>query len=180
MDIRFEPSKESSTVREVEHGDVVTVLKVQNNWAFVLYNEGIDYGFHQGVAEHFGWIPLKNLSSKEIAKYTSDEKWTIEEAELRDKWARDDAREKAKVEQERRKELAGLRLKHPDWSGEIWDLISKGQVRIGMTDEQVRASWGSPDDVNRDVGIWGIHEQWVYPRGKYLYFENGIMTSFQD
>ena len=43
----------------------------------------------------------------------------------------------------------------------------------------VRASWGKPDDINRSVGPWGVHEQWVYGY-KYLYFEDGSLTSWQD
>jgi len=48
-----------------------------------------------------------------------------------------------------------------------------------MTKEQVLASWGKPEDINRSVGRWGVHEQWIYD-STYLYFENGILTSFQD
>ena len=59
--------------------------------------------------------------------------------------------------------------------------ISKGYIWLGMTDKMARASLGSPDDVNRTVGSWGVHEQWVYrSRDKILYFENGILTSWQD
>lgn len=52
---------------------------------------------------------------------------------------------------------------------------------IGMTKEEVENStWGKPDSINRTVTANSIHEQWVYPNYKYLYFEDGIMTSFQD
>jgi len=50
---------------------------------------------------------------------------------------------------------------------------------IGMTREQAESKFGLPMDVNRSVGSWGVHEQWVYNR-TYLYFENGILTSWQD
>jgi hypothetical protein len=56
---------------------------------------------------------------------------------------------------------------------------SKKEITLGMTKEQVIASWGSPKDKNRSVGSWGVHEQWVY-HSTYLYFENGILTSYQD
>ena len=39
-------------------------------------------------------------------------------------------------------------------------------------------SWGKPRNINRSIGKWGVHEQWVYPN-RYLYFENGILTSLQ-
>ena len=76
---------------------------------------------------------------------------------------------------------------HPDWSGKVRRQVLAGKISIGMTEEQVRASWGTPYDINRSVGSWGEHEQWVYVtfEGRwrsyqYLYFENGRLTSWQD
>jgi len=60
------------------------------------------------------------------------------------------------------------------------DNILKGMVSIGMTTEDVEVSWGKPKDINRSVGAWGVHEQWVYGSSNYLYFENGKLTSWQD
>jgi hypothetical protein len=57
--------------------------------------------------------------------------------------------------------------------------ILNGRVWIGMTKEMAVESWGRPDDINRTVSASNIHEQWVYGR-QYLYFENGILTTFQD
>ena len=72
---------------------------------------------------------------------------------------------------------------HPEWSKEIILLILGGKIRIGMDAEQVRASWGYPDDINSSVSVYGRREQWVYRIGEfradYLYFENGILTSYQ-
>ena len=48
-----------------------------------------------------------------------------------------------------------------------------------MTDDMAIISLGYPKDINRTVGKWGVHEQWVYD-GDYYYFENGILTSYQD
>jgi endonuclease YncB( thermonuclease family)/uncharacterized protein YgiM (DUF1202 family) len=55
---------------------------------------------------------------------------------------------------------------------------------LGMSQEMVLASWGQPDDINKSVGSFGVHEQWIY--GDYtttqyfLYFENGVLTSWQE
>jgi DNA-directed RNA polymerase subunit RPC12/RpoP len=68
---------------------------------------------------------------------------------------------------------------HAEWPDEILGTIACGQVQIGMTPEQARAAWGAPEDINRSVGSWGVHEQWVYGN-TYLYFQNGKLTSFQD
>ncbi len=61
-------------------------------------------------------------------------------------------------------------------------MVSCRMVGLGMTTEQIRASWGSPEDINRTVGSWGVHEQWVYhsPYGPYVYIEDGVVTSWQD
>lgn len=55
----------------------------------------------------------------------------------------------------------------------------KRKVYIGMSKDDVLKRWGKPENINRTVGSWGVHEQWVYGQ-TYLYFKNGIMTSFQD
>lgn len=65
------------------------------------------------------------------------------------------------------------------WSKKVLAAIEKQNISMGMTDKQVLASWGRPSDINRTVGPWGVHEQWVYS-GSYLYFENGSLTSWQD
>jgi hypothetical protein len=55
-------------------------------------------------------------------------------------------------------------------------------ARLGMSTKQVieRTNMGKPEKINRTVGRWGVHEQWVYDDGSYLYFENGKLTSWQD
>jgi len=71
-----------------------------------------------------------------------------------------------------------------NWGKDIVKCIKEKKVKIGMTKYQVMVSWGKPDDINRSVGSWGTHEQWIYKRGnfksQYLYFENGKLTSLQD
>jgi hypothetical protein len=52
---------------------------------------------------------------------------------------------------------------------------------IGMTKEKVRnSSWGEPNKINRTTTKYSISEQWVYGNGKYVYFEDGIVTAIQD
>ena len=55
------------------------------------------------------------------------------------------------------------------------------EPKIGMTKSQVENStWGKPNKINRTTTKYGIHEQWVYDNHKYLYFDDGILTSIQD
>lgn len=61
-----------------------------------------------------------------------------------------------------------------------WNLIRQGRIRIGMSKDACKLSWGEPDDINTSRGSWGVHEQWVYPRNKYVYFENGKLSAIQE
>lgn len=58
-------------------------------------------------------------------------------------------------------------------------IVNEGRYAIGMTKQMILDSIGNPKDINRTVGSWGSHEQWVY-ENFYIYFENGKVTSFQD
>jgi len=57
--------------------------------------------------------------------------------------------------------------------GKYWDAIARKTVKIGMTEEMVKESWGNPDRIN--YASYG--DQWVYS-GQYLYFENGVLKSY--
>lgn len=61
-----------------------------------------------------------------------------------------------------------------------WNLIRQGRIRIGMSKDACNLSWGEPDDINTSRGRWGVHEQWVYSRNRYVYFENGKLSAIQD
>jgi len=78
---------------------------------------------------------------------------------------------------------AELKTTHPNWTENDCVLIAAGKIVLGMTQTMVQASWGPPSDINRSVGPWGVHEQWVYgdfPYSQYLYFENGVLSSWQE
>ena len=48
-----------------------------------------------------------------------------------------------------------------------------------MTKEMVIASWGKPEHINSTVTALVVHEQWIYA-DSYLYFDNGILSGWQD
>lgn len=58
-------------------------------------------------------------------------------------------------------------------------LILEGRVCLGMSSEQVLASWGPPIKRNRSVSRWGVREQWIY-HNVYIYIEDGCVTSWQE
>jgi hypothetical protein len=49
-----------------------------------------------------------------------------------------------------------------------------------MTAEQAELAWRKPNNINRTITKWGVHEQWVYGGHGYLYFEDGILTAIQN
>lgn len=52
---------------------------------------------------------------------------------------------------------------------------------IGMTKSEVENStWGKPKDINKTTTQYGISEQWCYSGYKYIYFDDGIVTSIQE
>jgi hypothetical protein len=59
-----------------------------------------------------------------------------------------------------------------------WNVILQGKVRIGMTKEMCRLSWGEPKDINKTITSGNKSEQWVYS-DNYLYFDNDILTAMQ-
>ncbi|MBC7758376.1 MAG: hypothetical protein H7069_05935 [Phormidesmis sp. FL-bin-119] len=68
----------------------------------------------------------------------------------------------------------------PKYGNSMGTLVAKKMIQLGMTKAMVTDSWGEPDDINRTVASWGVHEQWVYGSSTYVYFENGKLTSWQD
>ena len=59
--------------------------------------------------------------------------------------------------------------------------LAHSDPKIGMTVEEVlKCAWGKPDHINKDTYSWGTQEQWCYSNNRYVYFENGIVTSISD
>ena len=75
-----------------------------------------------------------------------------------------------------------LETKYKKWGKRVINAIQEGKVVIGMTKQQVLMSWGEATKINRTIGKWGTHEQWVYRENgpPFLYLENGKLTSYQD
>lgn len=73
--------------------------------------------------------------------------------------------------------IAEIRAKH--WSDAITRAVIARMIFLGMTREQVLASWGEPNDIHRTVTPDDVHEQWVYG-SQYVYLDNGIVTAWQD
>lgn len=65
--------------------------------------------------------------------------------------------------------------------GKWEEIMSKVPPAIGMTASEVRdSSWGGPDKINKTTYEFGVHEQWVYSDYRYVYLEDGIVTTVQE
>ena len=38
----------------------------------------------------------------------------------------------------------------------------------------------SPNSINKTTTENGVHEQWVYGNGRYIYLDDGVVTSIQE
>jgi len=66
------------------------------------------------------------------------------------------------------------------YGAKTYNKLKTGNYWTGMSKKMTVISLGKPNESNRTIGSWGVHEQWVYDNDLYLYFENGILKAFQD
>jgi hypothetical protein len=63
-----------------------------------------------------------------------------------------------------------------DWSIEDKQLVLAGELRHGMSPEQVRLAWGEPEE-DTQPGQYGIDRRWRYP-DRYVAFAAGTVIAF--
>jgi hypothetical protein len=148
------------------------------------YIDDFHLGFQQGMALNKKLDVLREEgkrrdASEDVAAQKAQQK--IEEDRLkafRQKAAKQAAEAKVAREEAEREREQGIRARYGD--PVIAQNILDHKIWIGMTAQMARDSWGNPGDVNRTVTARGTHEQWVYGGGVYLYFTDGVLTSYQD
>jgi hypothetical protein len=57
--------------------------------------------------------------------------------------------------------------------------INNQEIWIGMNEQMLLDSWGHPNDKNVTLSQYGRREQWVYGSGRYVYLDDGNVTSIQ-
>lgn len=72
------------------------------------------------------------------------------------------------------------RLRYKNITDEVWEAITEGKVKKGMTKEECRLSLGRPNDATEIPTYGGLKEQWFYQNGTYLFFEEGRLTEFRQ
>ncbi len=70
--------------------------------------------------------------------------------------------------------------RYPRVSDDNWRLIQSGKVGIGMSKEECKLAIGNPDDINAGRTSSQTVDLWQYADGTYLFFTDGILTSFRQ
>lgn len=160
--IRENPNKNSKIFCNLNQGDVLFVQEKKGNWLKVFWHSTGNFDLYRFKTTNelvdsynSGWIHISIISEEYIQKPSFNER--------------------------RRKSFV---FNHPDVTECYNQAILGGRIILGMTEEMVIASWGNPKEVNRTVYSFGVHKQYIYGNDiryrKYLYFENGVLTSWQD
>lgn len=123
-------------------------------------------------------VPLKNLIDSEVLKMNNR---FIKKYEV------------SKTEDEKKRKLTKTEEDKNDSTRKAILIKQFGKINgmklfnrviwIGMTSEMLKVLYGKPDDINRSVYSFGVHEQWIYKKinkDEYYYFENNILKSWQD
>lgn len=204
VSVKDEPDLLADTIKLIEPGTIILDVEQIDMW-WVLYK----------VSEVEHYIPLSQgklfRKAKSAQSYIKEVKkqWAKEQIEEQKREQHRILTEQKRHQQmeemrkrsekirahdakEKEKERKQFKQKIAKFPQKIQQLILAKKISLGMTKEQVRLSWGSPKDINRSAGSWGVHEQWVYGpysisnrsiyigRDSYVYFENGILTGWQD
>lgn len=169
--LRKSSSPMSNIITKINQNDTVKLTDFQDGYWIV------------NKDQYFGYLSDLYINETEEVKIFKEELIRINE-EFRIKKEKEEA-EKKRLENE--KKTAIQKQKENEYRQKIISQFGKetgqklldGYYWIGMTDKMARISLGEPRSINRTVGTWGVHEQWVY-YNIYLYFEDGILTSFQN
>jgi len=133
--------------------------------------ESVGYTMNVNLVHTPEMAEMKNRAVKERQQFYQ----TLRDKEAAQEQAAAKKRAVERAQRLKEKEARVTRLYGPV----MGRLIMARKVVIGMKKEQVVESLGRPEDINRTVLPGQVTEQWVYG-GLYVYFTDGIVTSFQD
>jgi hypothetical protein len=150
-------------------GELITVLTEDKKVIILDYKDGYFGVCTESICGYMSdvWIKRNDKINSFIQTKIAEEK------ELK----RLETERKLKTQQEQYAKLEKQYI--AKYGQNTYEKLKQGFFWIGMNKEMATISLGSPNDVNRTVGTWGVHEQWVYDN-LYLYFENGKLTSYQN
>jgi hypothetical protein len=160
--LRKEANWESDILMNLHSGDSVDVLDYvpKTKYFKVKHNELVGFVDVEGVVKT---DDIHNLMTKK------DQNYEVVKAQE----AKQSALEKEQQAKQRKQNLINK------YGTDTADKILAHKIWLGMTKDMAIESWGKPKDINRTVTSYSVSEQWVYG-DRYLYFDDGILTSWQD
>ena len=151
-------------IDQLYFGDVVEIVEVLDDKYKINFNNRIGFVLKEVLAPKTEFDKISNKESL----YAGAEKF--KKAMNATPGTKKAGTKKVRTKEDRLIEKYGKRY---------GELVYNKNIALGMTKNMVIDCIGNPDDINKTIGAWGVHEQWVY-RHKYLYFENGKLTSWQE
>lgn len=168
--VRNGPSTETEITTQFEQGKEVFSQETTGEWVRIKYLESKYDRRNIKTTEDIenvykeGWVHKSLVSDEAVEPLSNFERNRIIE------------------EREKNQRRSKFINDHPNISSKHKQQIREGVISIGMTEAMVRASWGDPNDINRTLRANYTREQWIYGYSdrKYIYIENGILTTIQD
>lgn len=165
----------SSELQKDYYNIAFALIKQNEIIPMLLEDDGRDYATDTKLSLKYGTI----VRSIESVKFIPPELKTIIDplyetaVEKKEYYSQ---KQNAQMEKGRKEVEENLKERQTDFTTK-----NPKTVKIGMTQEEVLTEgWGRPNDINRTITANGTDEQWVYDDYKYLYFEDGILTTIQD
>lgn len=168
-------------IKCISRGDKVKVSEAWGDYYKVIF-DGEKGWISKAALQNESEIIQKNILREEKARLYKEKQDSIErERILIEKQQQKEYEIKQQqIERQRKSENEKRKVELIRKYGNTNGLrIFEGKIWIGMTKSMLLESWGRPNDINRTVGAWGVHEQWVFG-DTYVYLENDIVTSWQD
>ncbi len=71
------------------------------------------------------------------------------------------------------------REKYKDIKSDVWEVIKNGQLKEGMTKNDVVLSIGRPNNIDKNATYTGWRELWHYDNGTVITFHDGRVIAFR-
>ncbi len=71
------------------------------------------------------------------------------------------------------------REKYKDIKNDVWEVIKNGQLKEGMTKNDVVLSIGRPNNIDKNATYTGWRELWQYDNGTVITFHDGRIIAFR-
>jgi hypothetical protein len=124
----------------------------------------------------------KILSNEQFQTKTDcklSKRFVKEQSNLRKKYTQNRRKKREQAEKDRIEKLNHYIVKNPQFI-KFKNTVIEKKIELGMPERLLILSWGVPEKINKTVGSWGEHKQFVYNNRTYVYIKNGKISSWQS